>query len=104
MKIEIHYQTERKPKDDCIYYPEDFKTPKQRIDYIAALSKTWGNDKLVVVTACPYITKAIVANFNKLSRQTGIEIEEFYFIDNKACELNDIFKYYAEAMNNLMAL
>lgn len=97
MKLIIHYQSERKPIDCIIYYPEDGRTPKQRLEYMKSLkeSGTLIGD-FIVVSACPYIIEGFVKIF-------GAEAEDVQtFIDNKEVKLNDIFKELSDPMTELI--
>jgi len=99
MKIlEIHYQTNRVVIPNSCYYPEDIKTPRQRVDYVMKLK----NDKeilmepFILVSACPYIIEAFVTLF----KETEIKC----FIDNKSVDIQDIFKEMATPMKDLISI
>lgn len=108
--IKIIYQTSRKYIVDSFYYPEDLRTPKQRVEYMKYLAsldectlkselilKT-GNlfsdiKDIVIVTSCFYIVKSIDALFKNH--------EKVFMIDDKVVEKELIYKEFAEPMQEL---
>lgn len=97
MNHQIHYQTNRNtfwyaPGYAWRYYPEDEKTPIQRLKWIKSLDD---DTRYIIITACPYIVEGCV-------KQLKGEIE--FFIDGVKCELNDIFELFASPMKEMTRL
>lgn len=92
-KLNIFYQTNRSTMEDAIYYPEDEKTPEQRVEYVIALSKEENKETINLVSACPYV----IEGFSKLFRDREVK----YFIDNIEAGEDDVFTKLAEPMKKL---
>ena len=109
MTVKIIYQSKR---DACFdknvyYYPEDGYTPADRVEKIKAISEGnfskdaflfSGAEAITFVTACPYVTEAILKYFKKRDEKTIFEFE----IDGKQVDgANEIFRLLGEPMRRL---
>jgi len=104
-KVTIEYQSERHQSIGCldnpttfINYPEDERTPKQRINFIKELLNEELTEHIHIITACPYITEAAF----KLFRETYNPEYDFIVDDIHTDDLNDIMKMFAEPMRELI--
>ncbi len=101
MKLIIHYQTNRKPIQDSIYYPEDERTPRKRVDYVIQLGEQPIGEgeqpiDMIVVSACPYIIDA----FDKIFKNA----DKKFYIDEVEVHLNEIFEVMAAPMKELVSI
>lgn len=99
--IDLHYQSDRERIDNSYYYPEDERTPEKRVAYVMDLAKQELPEHIVVVTACPYITEAVVKCFR--------DDREFNcFIDGKLLDKEEdvqpIFAKFAKPMKDMISL
>jgi hypothetical protein len=92
-QIKIHYQDNREFIENSIYYPEDNKTPKQRVEFVKNLKL---EDTTILVSACPYIIQAFVKYF----KESDIEC----FVNNVSIgkDINKIFTEFANPMKDLV--
>lgn len=93
--INISYQTKREPLDFVIYYPEDGRTPNERLEFMKDLAKKEG-PIMTIVSACPYIIEAAC----KLFKDRYIN----FCINNKACSSQEVFEELAKPMREIALL
>ena len=93
--LTIKYASERKYEPVNLYYPEDMKTPKQRLEYLKDILPKY-TENLSVVSACPYCIEAIY----KLFKYDELKC----YIDDNEVDLNSIFTELALPMKEIQNL